>query len=77
MPVGPEHVRLNNHHRATLAKIFQHPTSRNIEWLDVLSLMEAMATIDESHDGKYIVTLGRSETFDRSTIKASTSKLAL
>jgi len=66
MSVGSEQMHLNNHHRATLARIFQHPTSHNIEWLDVLSLLKAMATIDESHDGKYVVTLGpETETFDR------------
>ncbi len=34
---GPEH--LNNHHRDTLLQIFQHPTSHNIEWHAVLSLL--------------------------------------
>jgi hypothetical protein len=66
MPVEAEHVHLNNHHRATLAKISQHPASHNIEWLDVLSLLEAVGTVDESHDGNYVVTLGsETETFDR------------
>jgi hypothetical protein len=66
MPAGPEHVHLNNHHRATLEKIFQHPASHNLEWLDVLSLLEAVGTVDESRDGKYVVTLGlETETFDR------------
>jgi hypothetical protein len=66
MPVEPEHVHLNNHHRATLEKISQHPSSHNIEWLDVLSLLEAVGNVDESHDGKYVVTLGsETETFDR------------
>ena len=35
---------LSNHHRDTLAKIFQHPTSHNIEWPDVVSLLNAVGT---------------------------------
>ena len=51
-------THLNNHHRATLASIYRHPTSHNIEWLDVLSLLEAVGTVVESAEGKYVVTLG-------------------
>jgi hypothetical protein len=61
-----ELVHLNNHHRDTLEKIFQHPTSHNIEWLDVISLLETVGTVVESHDGKFVVTLGsETETFVR------------
>lgn len=55
-PVEPEH--LSNHHRTTLREIFQHPTSHNIEWRAVLSLLEAAGTVTEHHDGKLTVTLG-------------------
>ncbi|MFZ0768191.1 MAG: hypothetical protein WAM64_03110 [Acidimicrobiales bacterium] len=58
MTSGSEPVHLNNHHRATLANIFQHPVSHNLEWKDVLSLMNAVAMVVEKHDGKYEVTLG-------------------
>jgi hypothetical protein len=51
-------MHLNNHHRATPAKIFQHVASHNIEWLDVLSLVEVVGTVDESPDGKYVATFG-------------------
>jgi hypothetical protein len=65
-PVEPEHVHLNNHHRDTLEKIFRHPTSHNIEWLDVLSLLEVVGIVNEGHDGKYVVILGsETETFER------------
>lgn len=61
-----EPPHLNNHHRATLAKIFQHPVSHNLEWNDVLSLLEAVAQVEEKHDGKYSVTLGaETETYQR------------
>jgi hypothetical protein len=61
-----EHVHLNNHHRDTLEKIFQHPTSHNIEWPDVMSLLDVVGTVTENHDGKFVVTLGpETETFVR------------
>ena len=60
-----EPVHLNNHHRNTLRQIFEHPVSHNIQWHDVLSLLEAVATVDHVHDGRYHVTLGsETETFD-------------
>ena len=64
----PQH--LNNHHRTTLAKIFQHPVSHNLEWKDALSLLEAVAQVEEKHDGKFTVTLGdETETFERTKHK--------
>jgi hypothetical protein len=53
---APEH--LNNRHRDTLLQIFQHPTSHNIEWPAVLSLLEAVGSVEKRHDGKYLVTVG-------------------
>jgi len=49
---------LNNHHSDTLTAIFQHPVSHNIRWHDALSLMEAVGTVVEEHDGKFKVTIG-------------------
>jgi hypothetical protein len=49
---------LNNHHRDTLEKIFSHPSSGNLEWRQVLSLLEAVGTVEEEHNGKFKVTLG-------------------
>jgi hypothetical protein len=49
---------LSSHHRDTLLQIFQRPTSRNIEWHDVLSLLEATGAVEQEHDGKYHVRLG-------------------
>jgi len=55
---------LNGHHRATVAKIFQHPVSHNIQWHDVLSLIEGVGTVVQEHEGRYKVTLGsETETF--------------
>ena len=56
---------LNSHQRDTLAHIFRHPTSHNIEWHSVLSLLSAMGTVHETHKGRTLVTLGEeTETFD-------------
>ena len=66
MPSTPEPVHLNSHHRGTLLKIFQHPVSHNIEWRAVLSLLEVAGSVQESHDGRFVVTLGtETETFER------------
>ena len=59
--LDPEH--LNNHHRDTLLKIFQHPTSHNIEWHDVLSLLEALGSVELSNDGDYAVHAGAESAF--------------
>jgi hypothetical protein len=57
--------QLDAHHQATLEKILAHPVSHNIQWHDVLSLLEQVGTVTEKHDGRYSVTLGsETETFD-------------
>ena len=59
-------VDLNNHHRDTLLRIFQHPTSHNIEWRAVTSLLEVVGTIEEHRDGRFRVQIGSEvEIFDR------------
>jgi hypothetical protein len=53
-----EDTKLNAHHRATVEKIFRHPVSHNIQWHDVLSLLQSVAEVTEGHDGRYKVALG-------------------
>jgi len=61
-----EPAHLNGRHRDTLVQIFQHPTSHNVEWRDVLSLLEATGEVEERHDGKFRVHLGdATDTFTR------------
>jgi hypothetical protein len=56
---------LNSHQRDTLAQIFRHPLGHNIEWHSILSLLNAVATVQETHKGHVLVTLGsESESFD-------------
>ena len=49
---------LNNHHRDTLRKIFSHPASGNLEWRQVISLLEAVGDVEEGHNGRFKVRLG-------------------
>jgi hypothetical protein len=51
-------MKLDAHHRATVAKIFRHPAGHNIEWHDVLSLLQSVAEVTRGHDGRFRVTLG-------------------
>jgi hypothetical protein len=66
MSTTPDSGHLNSHHRNTLQEIFRHPTSHNVDWRDVLSLLGAVGTVETRHDGRLIVRLGtETETLDR------------
>ena len=58
MSSAPEPPGLSSNHRDTLLRLFQHPTSHNIEWQAVLSLLQAAGSVEELHDGKFLVHLG-------------------
>jgi hypothetical protein len=49
---------LSSHHRLTIEKIFGHPAGGNIEWRQVLSLLEDLGSVNQEHNGKFTVTLG-------------------
>jgi len=49
---------LNSHQRDTVAHIFRHPTSHNIEWHAVTSLLNAVGTVRETGKGHIEVTIG-------------------
>ena len=63
MSSAPEPRHLSNHHRTTLRQLFQHPVSHNIEWADVLSLLEAVGSTVQEHGGKVAVTVGSETEF--------------
>jgi hypothetical protein len=63
MSSSPESQHLDNRHRNTLREIFQHPTSHNIEWHAVTSLLEAIGTVEVHHDGKVDVRVGQEREF--------------
>ncbi len=55
---------LDNHHRKTLEKLFEHPPSKNVEWREIESLLEAVGTVTREHNGKLRVSVGaETETF--------------
>ena len=49
---------LHYRQRDTLEKNFSHSSSGNIEWRRVLSLLEAIGTTQNEHNGKLRVTVG-------------------
>lgn len=60
-----EGLQLDAHHRATVEKLFNHPVGHNVQWHDVLSLLESVAAVSGGKDGRYTVTLGsETETLD-------------
>ena len=58
MTAGAESAHLDNRHRDTLRQIFAHPLSHNIEWRAARSLLEAVGTVTERHDGKVAIEVG-------------------
>jgi hypothetical protein len=59
-------MTLGNHHRETVRKILSHPASGNVEWRQVVSLVEAIGEVVEEHDGKFKFTIGpETEIFHR------------
>lgn len=59
-------MTLSSHHRETVRKILAHPTSGNVEWRQVLSLLEAIGEVSEEHNGHFKVTVGpETETLHR------------
>jgi hypothetical protein len=61
---------LSHHHRETIDRIFAHPTSGNIEWRQVRSLLEAVGTVTDGHGGAFVVELDG----DRRTLHAGHGK---
>jgi hypothetical protein len=51
----PQH--LDSHQRDTLLQVFQHPTGHNIEWHDLLTLLEGVGTV-ERNDDLFLVRVG-------------------
>ncbi len=54
---GPEH--LSGHHRDTLLRIFQPETNHNVDWHDVVSLLEAVGSIEQQHDDMFLFRIGQ------------------
>jgi hypothetical protein len=66
MPSSAAARHLNNHHRGTLDKIFDHPAGHNIEWPAVLSLLEVVGSVETRRDGRFLITVGsETETLEK------------
>lgn len=66
MPSTPTPEQPNNpHHRRTLLQIFQHPVNHNIEWHAVVSLLDAIGSVELRHQGDYSVQIGAETAFLR------------
>jgi len=53
-----DNAHLDHHHRRTAEAILSHPVSHNIEWRDVLSLLDAIGEVSEEDNGKVKVGIG-------------------
>jgi hypothetical protein len=51
-------AHLSSRHRDTVERIFSQPPSGNIEWREVVSLLETIGTVTHEHNGKLKVSLG-------------------
>ena len=59
---GPERPN-NPHHKQTLIQTFQHPVNHNIEWHAMVSLLEAIGSVEVRHDGEYAVSVAGETAF--------------
>ena len=61
-----ETPHLHSNQRDTLVRLLEDSPSHNVLWSEVLSLLEAVGTVHEKHDGTFSVTIGSSvETLHR------------
>jgi hypothetical protein len=71
---SPEPEHLSGRHRDTLRRIFEHPTSHNIEWHEVTSLLDAVGTVTV-HGNRVTVQIGdERESLERPSHKYPDSK---
>jgi hypothetical protein len=60
-------THLTHKHAHTLQQIFQHPTTHNLGWHDVVALITHIGTVQEEANGNLALTInGVSEVFHRS-----------
>jgi hypothetical protein len=51
-------------HQRTLGMVFDHPTSHNIEWKDVIHMLDQIGTtVDAGHDGLRATVNGKTVVF--------------
>jgi hypothetical protein len=55
-PEGP--TALHGAHLRTLEALFRHPPAHNLEWMDVISLIEKIGTAEEKSNNKFSIEVG-------------------
>lgn len=50
---------MNDRHVRIVREIFAHPFPHNLEWREVVSVIDELGSARERHDGKYEFTIGR------------------
>jgi hypothetical protein len=55
---APLRTTLQGAHLRTLEALFRHPTAHNLEWMDVIALMERIAAVRRDGDNKWDFTIG-------------------
>jgi hypothetical protein len=56
---------LSNRHRDTLEQIFRHPASGNLDWRHVVSLLDAVGTVEDDGNTVKVTLGGETEMFRR------------
>ncbi len=63
-------VPLSHKHTHTMGRVFQHPASHNLEWRDVIALMEHLGTVQVQENGHLAFAVnGVTEVFRRNREK--------
>lgn len=44
--------------RITLDAVFQHPLAHNLEWREVIALIDSIGAVTEKHDGEFLLEAG-------------------
>ena len=53
-----DRAAIHSKQRRTLEAIFRHPTASNLEWMDVVELLNKIGTMDRTVSGEYDVHVG-------------------
>jgi len=54
-----ERVALHGAHLRTLEALFRHPAAHNLEWMDVVALIEKIGAVHQKADNKFAFDVGR------------------
>lgn len=54
--IGSHH--LNHKQLSVLEKVFAHPVTHTLTWHDVTTLVDAVGTLEEKHNGSWHITIG-------------------